>query len=729
MVALPPFPPHRPRKHPSMHPTIPARRRRPTLSLPTAGLLFCMASCMAACAVAGAVRASEPLPTFAVPGHEPQMQRLNALYALHHGGAFSDCTLWDPWLPHATLWTGREPVARYRASLLRRRIDSEGYVAMQQHRGMAHSDGWPFPAWQQSTGSGWHFSVAGDEWGVQQLGLKALQSAAGWEIEGATAEGIDPGRGLLLKATADSVTITTPPLHCGTIVAPFVRLEWGATDLPAGAAPRMEWQLEGEAWQPAEGVAFPAPPADGSLVYANVPLYRQPGYAGIVTRYRIAVPVAAGASISLKSVITAIDSRHPITNSLFLRASCETFLWTHDIAFLRDNLPRMRQALAYALAEFRVRETKHVHVPWVGHDGRSGLELTSGEKKLLPGLGVGNNYWDLLPFGGDDALATIYLTDALDHLAAVEEGVAAHPEWNMPADPRTVAAAELRRLASDVRADFQTRFWNRETGRFNGWIDGDGRAYDYGFTFVNLEAISYSLATPEQAKDIFAWLDGQRIVAGDTSQGADIYHWRCAPRATTRRNIETYAWMWSGPETIPWGGQVQDGGAVLGFSYFDLMARLTTLGPDNAWQRLEEILKWFAEVQGEGGYRRYYSATSGRGTLQGGGTAGGLGLDEEFMESVLVPQVMLYGFLGFQPTVDGCTIAPRLPSAWPELSVVGILIHDQRIDVAASRCGGVTVRRREAGTHPLAITCGGTTHVLRVAAGASVVFPVQQGSP
>jgi len=660
-----------------------------------------------------------------VPGFEAQMQQLNALHALHHAGAFSDCTLWDPWLPHATLWTGREPVARYRASLLRRRIDSEGYVAMQQHRGMAHSDGWPFPAWQQSTGSGWHFSVAGDEWGVQQLGLKALPSAAGWEIAGATVEGIDPGRGLLLKATADSVTITTPPLACGTIVAPVVRLEWGASGLPAGAVARMEWQLEGEAWQPAEGVAFPAPPANGSLVYTNVPLYRQPGYAGIVTRYRIAVPVAAGASISLKSVITAIDSRHPITNSLFLRASCETFLWTHDIAFLRDNLPRMRQALAFAIAEFQVRETKHVHVPWVGHDGRSGLDVADGKKKLLPGLGVGNNYWDLLPFGGDDALATIYLTDALDHLAAVEEGVAAHPEWNMPADPGTVGAADLRRLASEVRADFQTRFWNRETGRFNGWIDGAGRAYDYGFTFVNLEAISYSLATPEQAQEIFAWLDGRRIVAGDTSQGADIYSWRCAPRATTRRNIETYAWMWSGPETIPWGGQVQDGGAVLGFSYFDLMARLKSLGPDTAWQRLEEILKWFAEVQGEGGYRRYYSATSGRGTLQGGGTAGGLGLDEEFMESVLVPQVMLYGFLGFQPTVDGCRISPRLPSAWPELSVAGILIHDQQIDVTASRSGGVTVRRRDEGSATLAITSGGTSHLLPVEAGASVVFPAK----
>ncbi|OHB69989.1 MAG: hypothetical protein A2V70_05770 [Planctomycetes bacterium RBG_13_63_9] len=85
------------------------------------------------------------------------------------------------------------------------------------------------------------------------------------------------------------------------------------------------------------------------------------------------------------------------------------------------------------------------------------------------------------------------------------------------------------------------------------------------------------------------------------------------------------------------GDQVQDGGAVLGFSYYDLMARLKVLGPDNAWQRLTGILDGFEDVQSEDGYRAYY-ARPGRGTLQGGGTPGGLGIDHEFLESVLVPQ-------------------------------------------------------------------------------------------
>jgi len=111
-----------------------------------------------------------------------------------------------------------------------------------------------------------------------------------------------------------------------------------------------------------------------------------------------------------------------------------------------------------------------------------------------------------------------------------------------------------------------------------------------------------------------------------------------------------------------------------------LMARLMTDGPDDAWQRLKEILIWFKETQAAGGYRAYYKDPS-RGTMQGSGTPGGLGLDKEFFESILVPQVMLYGFLGFRPTSDGFAISPRLPNAWPELTITRIHLHGCVINI------------------------------------------------
>jgi hypothetical protein len=208
----------------------------------------------------------------------------------------------------------------------------------------------------------------------------------------------------------------------------------------------------------------------------------------------------------------------------------------------------------------------------------------------------------------------------------------------------------------------------------------DGKFYDYGYTFLNCEAIYYDFATTAQAKSIMDWLVGKRVVEGDTSQGEDIYHWRFAARASTKRNIDWYGWYWNAPETIPFGDQVQDGGAVLGFSYHDLMSRLKMIGPDNAWVRLREITDWSDAVKAAGGYREYYKDGT-RGRLQGGGTPGGLGLDKEFFESILVPQVMLNGFLGFEPRVDGFAIDPSLPSAWLSLRITRIALHRLVLDV------------------------------------------------
>ncbi|HMO37518.1 MAG TPA: hypothetical protein PKA06_15875, partial [Gemmatales bacterium] len=358
------------------------------------------------------VQAGEPgkvFPRYRVPGFDTEMQLLEQLHRLHHPGAFTNCTLWDRWLPHAALWpavgeqaTAQEFRQRYRDSFLRRRIDAEGYVSMQQHRGMAHSEGWPFPAYQQSSGVGWHFSTEGEGWAIQHFKLQAQTNTDGWEITGAEVVTIDPKEGLKLHTRGPLVTLVTPPFACGTIVAPFIRLEWAAQGLAAAAQPAISWQFQGESdWKPERLAPFPPLTAAEGMQFANVPLYRQKDYVGLLTRLRMTIPAAEGARITLKSLITAVDTRHPITNINYLRGCSDYFLWTGDIPFLQQNLPRMRQALQYTLREFAVRENRHVVVPWVGHDGRSGLALSpEGKKTLRTGLGVGNNYWDLLPFGG-----------------------------------------------------------------------------------------------------------------------------------------------------------------------------------------------------------------------------------------------------------------------------------------------------------------------------------------
>jgi hypothetical protein len=71
--------------------------------------------------------------------------------------------------------------------------------------------------------------------------------------------------------------------------------------------------------------------------------------------------------------------------------------------------------------------------------------------------------------------------------------------------------------------------------------------------------------------------------------------------------------------------------------------------------------------------------------MQGSGTAGGLGLDMEFFESAMVPQVILNGFLGFAPRADGFKLDPRLPTSWPELAVDHIRFQDLTLRIRATR--------------------------------------------
>jgi hypothetical protein len=67
--------------------------------------------------------------------------------------------------------------------------------------------------------------VQGDVWAVQNFRTQPQRELGGWELEGAELIGFDDARGLRLRLTEENARIRTPEFCCGTIVAPFVRLE------------------------------------------------------------------------------------------------------------------------------------------------------------------------------------------------------------------------------------------------------------------------------------------------------------------------------------------------------------------------------------------------------------------------------------------------------------------------------------------------------------------------
>jgi len=678
--------------------------------------------------ISTAVVPSGAFPRFAAPGQETTMASLNAMHRLHYPPVWLDyphrdpaaglCTLWDEWLTGPCLWAdlGEERVCdgkvsitqRLKNSFLNKIIDPEGYVATHQHEGIGHVLGWPFPYWVNNVGAaGVHFSDAGTRSAVLPKGAPVTAKPEGWKRAGVQDRGMSE-LGWTFTLIAPDASVEPPLGAFDAEQSPFVQIRWLGKNM-SSVQPYLQWTTEESAsFSPARRMALPsAALMEGPVGCVMVPVYHHPQWKGKITRLKLCFANdVAGAEILLQAIFTQYDTRHNINNFDFIRGSIDFFLWTGDLEFMREALPRLRRAMRFAQREFKTHENNCVLTPWVGHDGKSGVQRNAdGTATMLPGRGIGNNYWDLLPFDHKDSYATIRYYDTLIKLAALGREIDRHPEWAFPGGEGRFDPDEMERHAAAVKTEGNRIFWSDETGRFVAGPDIDGARTDYGFTFLNTDAIHYGFATDEHARQVMAWIEGRRRVEGDTSTGDDIYHFRFGPRSTTRRNTVYYFWRWSKAETIPFGGQVQDGGAVLGWSYMDLMSRLKVDGPDNAWKRLTEIALWFDEVQAGGGYREYYKKQGAK--LQGDGAAGGLGLDKEFFESLLLPQVLIRGFLGFNPTADGCRIEPRLPSEVPSLTIDGIRIKGLTLSATVDRNSLTLTKRSGMSRTPFVIDAPG----------------------
>ena len=652
------------------------------------------------------------LPRFYLEGHEREAQVIRRFLWDHlQSRPGSDHSVFNrEYLVLADMWLGSADLhiqEAQRAALLAIRLDEEGYAytPMISH---AHDHGWTFPLWTQSglghvpeagKTAGWHFqelsAIPGPaNWVPLHLERHGDDSHYGekaaelWDLENARSNGVSESR-WHIESTGRSPAILTPEgVEIDATNAPFLQLRWNRTGSPKHhALPYVEWLRSGDAEFGADRrVYFPTEePSDshGGYSHSIIGMFHHPKWTGTIKRLRLSLaPGESDIDFEISSFYTVYDTRHNVNNPIFVLASCHYFAWTGDLSFLKKNISRMRLALMHQQTVMGGLEHNHIRTPWIGHDGVSGFRRNDdGTVAINAGHGIGNNYWDLLPFGWDDFYATSYYYAATLAMADMEEAIAQHPEWGAPQGVLSMMPERLRAHAQDVKRTANELFWDGETRRFVACIDEEGHPHDYGYTFVNLGAIWYGIATHQHAADIMEWIAGERIVDGDTSVGDDIYRWRFGPRASTRRNIEWSGQVWTKPESIPWGDQVQDGGAVLGFSFFDLWSRLQVLGPDNAWQRFVEILEWQREVNEAGGYRPYYEKTEQGGTLQGAGTPGGLGMDAEFRESRLLPSIVIYGFMGILAGPQGLTILPCLPQACPEMGVDNLLYHAARMNV------------------------------------------------
>lgn len=341
-----------------------------------------------------------------------------------------------------------------------------------------------------------------------------------------------------------------------------------------------------------------------------------------------------------------------------------------------DWLQRARRMMDYQMEYLNAREEG---VP--KYDGRAGDKDHLG----LAGKSVGSNYYDILPFGYYDAYGATWFYHSLEAMVDLE---------NAYGDPKK--AAYYLSYMEKCRNRFNELYWSEKglkdgASRYIGTIDVNGGRHDYGFTVLNTMAVTYGLAPKSRALAIINWLDnGKTLDNKGVWRTNDIYKWGFAPRMTT---IDNQDW-WAVPQKasdFPWGDQIQNGGADLYESYYDLMARLKTKGADDAYNRLMAILRRYAEPDRLTGYSPLFTG----GSVQGG-QAGGTGImSSEFPETSLLASFVVYGFLGADAKPDGLHLTPRIPSSQPFLRGQNIYYHGTYFDIEASH-GALSIGTRRA---------------------------------
>ena len=410
-------------------------------------------------------------------------------------------------------------------------------------------------------------------------------------------------------------------------------------------------------------------------------------------------PNGIGVQVALNFVRATYDVRLSTSNTILIRASAAFYQWSGNEEFLRVMMPRLRRAALFMNKHLRGEETGLLSFDWmVGKDGLGGRDV---------GHGMIGSYWDLLPAGHHDLESCTGYYAALVGMAELEEAarrrvievpnVSVLGPDNKSAITYHETPSSLRKLARRTRQAIERTFWNDKTQRFCRNIDVTGRQHDYGSIHENVRALAEGIGTPSQRRAILEWLDG-RETPGDTSMGPDIYHWRFAPRTSTRRNADYYFWPWVDgmAEDLPihrFGNQMQDGGAVPMTSLFELIARTATGDQqqiDRAYARTRQIQAWYADVRSAGGaghgfYRAYYDGHPERGLQQGGGPPGGLGLDREFMSDAGMGTVFIpYAFLGLRASEEGVlTISPALPTGLRRVGVRNVLYRGNHLTIDA----------------------------------------------
>lgn len=357
-----------------------------------------------------------------------------------------------------------------------------------------------------------------------------------------------------------------------------------------------------------------------------------------------------------------LDVQHHYTyNSIFIIAARNYILQGNNMYVIQNDkqIPFMEAKNRYGQTMLdKINKAMEYMLDILG--GNSGLITVYDPENNGTPMGHSSNYWDAhRSFGYKSAYENALFYQSLKAMGDIEK--------YLGNDSDCLKYASLAQKCKDA---YNNLFWDEAKGRYINSVNIHGERIDFGMTFVNFYAVLFGLADNVKAKLIYDWMDGKRIIRGDTSTGKDIYgEFVYAPRANTvdvSVNGAPYYW-WDHGGRLPcepgtfggYGHQMQNGGTIFYISYYDMMGRLESVGAESAGKRFKVILD---EFHRDSLRRNRYMPFMQNGT-QGVGEYSE-GVIGEFPESGLVPLTYVTGFLGINVSPDGLEIVPSLPGKY-----------------------------------------------------------------
>ncbi len=294
------------------------------------------------------------------------------------------------------------------------------------------------------------------------------------------------------------------------------------------------------------------------------------------------------------------------------------YLYSGDLAFVRQQLPFYRRAVAW----------------YLGNRDADGLV------SLTPA----HWYYDAMLSSGVTTYHNAFLYRALLDLAHLERAAGNTAE----AATREDEAARLKDAVNRVL------WWEDAPGgpRYVDWIQPNGTKVAYAADLCQFPPVAFGIAAPEQAKKLLATLD-RRIAELEREHGY-----------TGAASLSAYWPVPAGVNTHPANqgfGSYMNGGSFLCMTYWEIMARCAAGDAEGAWNRLRRFAAGTC-LTGTHGY------VGNNWVMLDGRIGFGAGDEPYLSDAIAVPAALVQGILGIRHTNDKLEVRPVLPAALRRVS-------------------------------------------------------------